>query len=604
MSATLRSRLARMLRYWEVRRAAVDYRDEVQLRFERWAWRRLAMIQRSRRRNTTFVAVTGSVGKTMATELTISILGHQGKVARAPYGLNQPMPLAQAIARVQKAHRYAVYEVGLGKQGQQRIIERSMALIRPSIAVVTTVGDDHISAYGSRDVIAREKSKVVEAVTTHGVVVLNADDERVIRMRPACKGRILTYGRHEDADVRATNVDGRWPGRLQFDVHYDGVTMHVTTQLCGEHGLTAALAAISASIAAGMPLPAVVGVLPSIPPAPQRMFPVTRGDVTFVRDDWKAPLWTMPAALDFLATARATRKILVVGTLSDYAEHRTAYVSVARQARGIADHTIFFGQWAWHVDRERQGRDDEHLQCFNSLDAARRCLHALLRPGTLVLLKGHEDDHMERFLQLDDLEGPVADGADIEARAEQRQRVIVVGLGNPGERYSDTRHNVGHAVVERLAARSGAQWDAVDGGRIVRDQRDGVEVILVKLDANMNVSGPALRRADATLGLRPERTILVHDEVKLDLGRIRGRLEGGDGGHLGARSVLGEFEDHRFRRVKVGVGMPPPGRSLTDHVLGRFDETEQAALTQGLDAACEQVLRFAREIAKADHAAV
>jgi aminoacyl-tRNA hydrolase len=395
--------------------------------------------------------------------------------------------------------------------------------------------------------------------------------------------------------VRAENVRARWPDRLAFDAVCGDVSVAVQTQLCGEHWVGAVLAAIAATLAAGVELREIATALAGIAPTPHRMFPVTRDGVTFVCDDAKAPLWTMPIALAFLADARAPRKVLVVGRMSDYPEHRPAYVSVAKAARAIADHTLFFGLWAWHVERARAGDDDDRIQWFNAFEGAKRRLAQLLRPGDLVLLKGNEDDRMDRFL---DAGVPAPDaGAEASATAHEAPRnVIIVGLGNPGERHRGARHSVGHEVVDRLAARHGLEWRQVGGAALARLVRHGATVVLVKLDAQMNDSGPALQRLRPTLALDPVRTILVHDEIRLDPGRIRGRLEGGDGGHLGARSVLSTFESHRFRRVKVGVGAPPPGRSLVDHVLGAFDDNERAAIERALDAACDQALVFVDEI--------
>jgi len=592
--APLLRQFARRLHYWKLRRA-IDVRTERLLRpLGRTLWPRLAPAYRPLLSRTTFIAVTGSVGKTTTKELIAGILARRHPVQRTTQGGNQPVDIAHSILRTRRRHRFAVHEVGVGKRGDDGVIDRSMALIRPRIAVVTSIGDDHISAYGSREAIAEEKGKVVAALPRDGIAVLNADDPLVRGMAVRCKGRVVTYGRASDADVRAKNVRARWPDRLAFDVVYGNVSVAVQTQLCGEHWIGVVLAAIAATLAAGAELPEIATALAGIAPTPHRMFPVTRDGVTFVCDDAKAPLWTIPIALAFLADARAPRKILVVGRLSDYAEHRSAYVSVAKAARPIADHTLFFGQWAWNVERARAGAEDDRVQWFNAFESAKRRLSELLRPGDLVLLKGNEDDRMDRFLK--DTPAPAADGQAAASAHEAQRNDSNDGLGNPGERHRGARHSVGHEVVERLAARNGLAWRDVGGAAVAQLARQGASVVLVKLDAQMNDSGPALQRLQQSIAIEPLRTILVHDEFKLDPGRIRGRLEGGDGGHLGARSVLSTFESHRFRRVKVGVGAPPPGRSLVDHVLGPFDENERAAIEGAIDAACDQALVFVDEI--------
>jgi PTH1 family peptidyl-tRNA hydrolase len=113
----------------------------------------------------------------------------------------------------------------------------------------------------------------------------------------------------------------------------------------------------------------------------------------------------------------------------------------------------------------------------------------------------------------------------------------------------------------------------------------------------MNGSGPAVAYVVHELHLAPDRCILVHDEVDLDVGRVRGRVAGGAGAHRGVRSVLAAFEDFRFARVKIGIGRPPAGRSLEEHVLQRFDADEQATVDRAIEAGADQALLQLNELA-------
>jgi UDP-N-acetylmuramoyl-tripeptide--D-alanyl-D-alanine ligase len=515
-------------------------------------------------------------------------------------GANQPVDNAHALWTTRRSARYAVFEVGVGKHGQYGVVKRSAALIRPTVAVVTNIGDDHISSFGSREAIAQEKGALVEALPADGIAVLNADDPLVLGMRARCAGRVLTFGVDASADLRAEDVRAAWPRRLSFTVVHGGGRAHIETQLCGAHWVSATLAALAGSVAAGVPLQAAVAHLRDTPPFFGRMQPLTRSDgVTFVRDDIKAPLWTVPATLEFLRSATAKRKILVVGTISDYTgESRRVYVSVARKALATADHVVFVGPNASRVLKARRDDRDDALQAFNTLDAAHAYLSALVAPGDLVVLKGSQNDLLYQ-LALERFPGaaarprmPVEEKTHISVRPDY----AIVGLGNAEARYTGTRHNVGRACIDRLAVRLHAVWSPEGSDLLATVCYAGTRLHLVKLGAAMNDTGPALKRVCALLNVAPERCILVHDDVDLGPGRVRGRIEGGGGGHRGVRSVLETFENNAFPRVKLGVGRPPEGMTLAEHVLEPMPGDLRESIAAALEAGCDQVLRLVSEI--------
>jgi UDP-N-acetylmuramyl pentapeptide synthase len=132
------------------------------------------------------------------------------------------------------------------------------------------------------------------------------------------------------------------------------------------------------------------------------MSPVELEDgVVFVRDDWTAPLWSIPPALEFLRTARATRRVAVIGTLSDYpGSNEKRYAAVARQALEAADHVVFVGRWSRGALRAAPAGRPDALLAFERLEGAAEHLREFLRPGDLVLLKGSLTvDHLERIIE-------------------------------------------------------------------------------------------------------------------------------------------------------------------------------------------------------------
>ena len=172
---------------------------------------------------------------------------------------------------------------------------------------------------------------------------------------------------------------------------------------------------------------------------------------------------------------------------------------------------------------------------------------------------------------------------------------IVVGLGNPGEQYRQTRHNIGWMVLDRLADRAG--WDgrgrSRDAASVVGGRFRGLDVVLVKPQTFMNESGLAVRKVLARERAPIGEMLVVVDDFALPFGKLRFREGGGPGGHNGLRSIIGELGNEAFSRLRVGIGAPD-GR-FVDHVLTKFEIDERQRLDELLDAAADAVEAWARD---------
>jgi PTH1 family peptidyl-tRNA hydrolase len=177
---------------------------------------------------------------------------------------------------------------------------------------------------------------------------------------------------------------------------------------------------------------------------------------------------------------------------------------------------------------------------------------------------------------------------------------VVTGLGNPGERYRLTRHNVGFRVVDLLADR----WGLTGKGR-VRDGAAQLEVhlqdpeervLLIKPMRFMNLSGgavkAAMRQSDATF---EDDLLVVADDVDLPLGRIRLRREGSAGGHNGLRDIIAAFGGNQFQRLRVGIGRSGSTRETVDHVLSTFRSDERELADEAIATAADAVEVWLRE---------
>jgi PTH1 family peptidyl-tRNA hydrolase len=157
---------------------------------------------------------------------------------------------------------------------------------------------------------------------------------------------------------------------------------------------------------------------------------------------------------------------------------------------------------------------------------------------------------------------------------------LIVGLGNPGPEYRDTRHNVGFKVVDELARRHGVNsWNEKFGGLEARIRVADVPAILSKPLSFMNLSGSAVQHFSAFYKVESPEILVIVDDVELPLGRLRARGEGGAGGHNGLKSVISSLGTEKFARLRVGVGRGNAGSNLSNFVLGRFTADEQEIIT-------------------------
>jgi PTH1 family peptidyl-tRNA hydrolase len=154
----------------------------------------------------------------------------------------------------------------------------------------------------------------------------------------------------------------------------------------------------------------------------------------------------------------------------------------------------------------------------------------------------------------------------------------VVGLGNPGENYARTRHNVGFMVADVLAARLGSKFKTHkrSGAEIVTGRLAGHAVVLAKPRCYMNESGRQVWPLAKFYSVPPADIIVIHDELDIDFGRIRLKLGGGEGGHNGLRSIAAALGTKDFQRVRIGIGRPPGRKDPAAFVLETFSATERA----------------------------
>jgi peptidyl-tRNA hydrolase, PTH1 family len=174
---------------------------------------------------------------------------------------------------------------------------------------------------------------------------------------------------------------------------------------------------------------------------------------------------------------------------------------------------------------------------------------------------------------------------------------LIVGLGNPGRKYRDTRHNVGFAVADELARRGSVTFESAPAeGLVARVRTLGPDgTLLLKPLTMMNASGYAVSEVARYFRIALGDILVVADDVNLVLGRLRVRSSGSAGGHNGFRSIIEQLGTTDFARLRVGVGRGDPRRDLADHVLSGFDADERPVVTDAIARAADAGEMFVAE---------
>jgi len=344
----------------------------------------------------TYVAVTGSCGKTTTTALTTALLGEYG---RSVLGRdNAGIALLRTVRKLAQATDFVVQETSGHAPGAMNL---TLGAHRIDVAVVTAIGEDHGSRFRHTDLsvpdaIAREKGRLVEAVRPGGFACLNFDDSRVRAMAERTSERVVGYGRAADAELRAIDVDSRWPGRLRFDLVVAGRTYGVATRFVGTLMLPNVLAALSVVHGLGLPLEPAISKLAEIEPVRDRLGVHAGGDgMTYILDTEKAPLWSTTMLVDDLPNIAIAGLTFVLGDMSDIRTNSGAqYRRLIRALAPRVPTLVVVGQAATYGARLR-GEIANIVVAPTAVDVAR---YLDEQPPGVVLLKANKTLQLWRVL--------------------------------------------------------------------------------------------------------------------------------------------------------------------------------------------------------------
>ncbi len=356
------------------------------------ALQRFAAWWRSRFPGLVAIGVTGSVGKTTTKDVIAAALAAEMPVLANPRSFNNEIGLPLTLLSLTSDHRAAVLEMGMYDVGDIAFLAR---LARQTVGVVLNVDAVHLGRAGTIERIAQAKREIIDTLSKDGTAVLNADDPRVLAMRAAAPGPVITFGLQPGADWQATHIASSADG-LALTLNRSGRAFALSSPLPGRHHVSALLAAAAVLEVTGAPFDRIAAALAAVPaPAARQRFLRGANGCTIIDDTYNASPLSMIAALDLLAAQDAERRVAILGDMLELGpiseekhrlvgEHSTGVadlvIAVGPEARGIADAAGHIARW------------------YREKSALHADIETLLRPGDTVLVKGSRGMAMEEVV--------------------------------------------------------------------------------------------------------------------------------------------------------------------------------------------------------------
>jgi UDP-N-acetylmuramyl pentapeptide synthase len=363
------------------------------------AWYVVAPLARLKRRfrlaRHPIVAITGTFGKTTTSLATEAVL------ASPRHPSNFRTHLAWRLLRVRRGDPPSVFEVGISRPGQMAGYAR---LLAPRVVVVTAIGSEHRTSFGTLERIAAEKGRLLERLGPSGVAILNGDDPRVAAMAGTTRGRVVTYGFDAGRDVRAEAPRLDWPHGMRFELVTGSGSRPGFVPALGRPAVAAALAAIAVARALGQDDETTLRRLAGFAPAPGRLRPVELANGAWLlRDDYKGEIETIEAALDLLAEIPARRRLVVLGPITEPPHpQRSAYRRIGERLGAGVDRVVGCGPYrsafeALAAGARAAGMARQSIRFHPTVEEAAQAVQSEIAAGDVVLLKAQTNLKFERI---------------------------------------------------------------------------------------------------------------------------------------------------------------------------------------------------------------
>jgi UDP-N-acetylmuramoyl-tripeptide--D-alanyl-D-alanine ligase len=364
------------------------------------ALQKLAAAIRSRE-SFTLIAITGSAGKTTTKEMIATLVASEKKTFKSWGNFNNQIGAPLCLDNVPDDAEVVVSEVGMNHAGE---IAQIAGLLRPQVGVYTNIAPVHIEFFGTIEGIAAAKRELLENVVPGGTIIINTDNEHVMRISQGFEGRKVTYGIDHDAEYRATNIRERGLLGTRFTVEAEGSAHELELVLPGRHNLENLLAAIATARAIGISWEGIERGVRDVKPAYHRGVIVEVRGATIYDDTYNSNPYALGRALELMAQADVQgRRIAVIGDMLELGEqetkfHRDAGMAIPRSIDVIAG----VGRRALALlgGARDAGFAEEKLHHFESAEAAGEWLQGEIREGDLVLIKGSRGVGLDRAVAM------------------------------------------------------------------------------------------------------------------------------------------------------------------------------------------------------------
>jgi UDP-N-acetylmuramoyl-tripeptide--D-alanyl-D-alanine ligase len=375
-----------------------------------------ARARAQRQKNTTFIGITGTNGKTSTKEAVAAVLSRQGSTLKTYASYNNELGYPLTLLRLEPTHRYAVLEMGAQWVGELTWLCETVAT--PNWSIITNVGAAHLDYFGSQERVILAKSELAAALPGDGIAILNYDDDNVRAMSEKTQARVLYYGLGEGAEVRGSNVGGDTLRGRHFTLSYQGEQVHIQLRMPGEHGVIITLAAAAAGCAAHIPLQDIRDTLEALAPAQGRGEIKAGPNGSMLIDDTynanRQSIIAITTAMRNASIASGGKRWAVLGDIFELGK----YSRVEHRASGEAivdaiDYLVAIGDEArYYVEGAiRAGMPAEHIYYFDAdvenaadLEAAKHAAAQLLKmevkSSDMLLLKGSRGMRIETMLDM------------------------------------------------------------------------------------------------------------------------------------------------------------------------------------------------------------
>ena len=342
------------------------------------------------------VGITGNVGKTTTKEAASAALGARYRVLRSAASFNNEIGVPMTFLGIEPSHQVAVIEIGFYVHGE---IADLATVVRPRVGIITRIPEQpvHYSRTPSVEAIAAGKAELIEALPADGVALLNADDLRVRALASRTRARVVLFGESADASLRATDVSASGLEGLRFVAHDGDARADVRLPLPGRHLVGAALAAIGAATALGVPLEEAAMALATMEAPAHRMSIRTAADQVVIDDSYNASPAAVQAALDVLGSV-STRRVAVIGDMLELgALSADAHEAAGRDAARKTDVLVGVGELARTMVSAAKAAGLGETYVVADGPEALLLLRRILRPGDTVLVKGSHSLALDRL---------------------------------------------------------------------------------------------------------------------------------------------------------------------------------------------------------------